>query len=260
MIAIALAAQPRLLIADEATTALDVTTQAQIMELLLELQEKLGMALVMISHDLGLAASFADEVIVMYAGRAVEQAPTRELFAQRAHAVHEGAAGGDPAARAPAAHDAAGRPRPAAGPRRARRRLPVRAALPDAHEDCRETAPPLAEHEPAHRCGLLAPAWTRRGRGRARWPSRGTERVREGRRCCEARDLVQEFAVRGRGGVKGGVVHAVSDVSFDIRPGETLGVVGETGSGKSTLARSVLQAPPPKSGSVMFRGSRARSG
>jgi oligopeptide/dipeptide ABC transporter ATP-binding protein len=69
----------------------------------------------------------------------------------------------------------------------------------------------------------------------------------------EARGVVQEFTVRGRGGVKGGVVHAVSDVSFEIRQGETLGIVGETGSGKSTLARSVLQAPPPKDGSVRFR-------
>ena len=71
MIAIALACRPRLLIADEATTALDVTTQAQIMDLLLELQAELGMTLVLISHDLGLAASYADEVIVMYAGRIV---------------------------------------------------------------------------------------------------------------------------------------------------------------------------------------------
>ncbi|HVV21381.1 MAG TPA: oligopeptide/dipeptide ABC transporter ATP-binding protein [Pseudonocardiaceae bacterium] len=69
------------------------------------------------------------------------------------------------------------------------------------------------------------------------------------------RNLVQEFTVRGRGGLKGGVVHAVSDVSFDIMPGETLGVVGETGSGKSTLARSVLQAPPAKSGEVLFQGT-----
>ena len=75
MIAIALACRPRLLIADEATTALDVTTQAQIMELLLELQAELGMALMLISHDLGLAGAYADEVIVMYAGRIVEQAP-----------------------------------------------------------------------------------------------------------------------------------------------------------------------------------------
>jgi oligopeptide/dipeptide ABC transporter ATP-binding protein len=71
----------------------------------------------------------------------------------------------------------------------------------------------------------------------------------------EARGVVQEFTVRGRGGVKGGVVHAVSDVSFEVRHGETLGIVGETGSGKSTLARSVLQAPPPKDGSCTFRGS-----
>jgi oligopeptide/dipeptide ABC transporter ATP-binding protein len=81
MIAIALAAEPKLLIADEATTALDVTTQAQIMDLLGELRSRLGTAIILISHDLGLAASYADEVIVMYAGRAVEQAPTRTLFA-----------------------------------------------------------------------------------------------------------------------------------------------------------------------------------
>jgi oligopeptide/dipeptide ABC transporter ATP-binding protein len=82
MIAIALAAQPRLLIADEATTALDVTTQAQIMELLLELRQRLGMAVIMITHDLGLAASYAEDVLVMYAGKVVEYAPASTLFAR----------------------------------------------------------------------------------------------------------------------------------------------------------------------------------
>jgi oligopeptide transport system ATP-binding protein len=71
----------------------------------------------------------------------------------------------------------------------------------------------------------------------------------------EVRDVVQEFAVRGPGGVKGAKVHAVSNVSFDMRAGETLGVVGETGSGKSTLARSVIQAPRPQSGEVRFLGT-----
>jgi oligopeptide/dipeptide ABC transporter ATP-binding protein len=80
VIAIALACEPRLLIADEATTALDVTTQAQIMDLLLDLQQQLGSALLMISHDLALAASYAEEVIVMYAGRVVERAAAGDLF------------------------------------------------------------------------------------------------------------------------------------------------------------------------------------
>ncbi len=80
VIAIALACRPDVLIADEATTALDVTTQAQIMDLLLDLQQQTGTALLMISHDLGLAASYAEEVFVMYAGRIVERAPTKDLF------------------------------------------------------------------------------------------------------------------------------------------------------------------------------------
>ena len=68
------------------------------------------------------------------------------------------------------------------------------------------------------------------------------------------RNIVQEFESRGPGGVREGVVHAVSDISFDLLPGETLGIVGETGSGKSTLARAVIQVDRPKSGSVMFGG------
>ena len=157
MIAIALAAQPRLLIADEATTALDVTTQAQIMELLLELQEKLGMALVMISHDLGLAASFADEVVVMYAGRAVEQAPTRELFAHVRMPYTKALLDAIPRVeRAP--HTplpvVAGRPPDLAALPAG---CPFHPRCPKAQDMCRETAPPLEEGSPGHRWACWFP-------------------------------------------------------------------------------------------------------
>src|SRR2546426_5204427 len=90
MIAIALACEPELLLADEPTTALDVTVQAQILWLLRDLQRRLGLAVVFVTHDLGVAAEIADEAAVMYAGRIVEQAPIRELFARPAHPYTEG--------------------------------------------------------------------------------------------------------------------------------------------------------------------------
>jgi oligopeptide/dipeptide ABC transporter ATP-binding protein len=157
MIAIALACRPKLLIADEATTALDVTTQAQIMELLLELQAELGMALMLISHDLGLAASYADEVIVMYAGRIVEQASAPQLFTHVRMPYTQALFEAIPRLERPA-HSAlpiiGGRP-------------PDLAALPAgcsfaprcrrAADDCRAAAPPLAEHEPGHRWACWHP-------------------------------------------------------------------------------------------------------
>jgi oligopeptide/dipeptide ABC transporter ATP-binding protein len=160
MIAMALACRPKLLIADEATTALDVTTQAQIMELLLDLQEELDMALIMISHDLGLAASYADEVIVMYAGKIVEQAPAAGLF---------GAAGAVRMRYTQALLDAiphlersAHTPLPVVGGR-----PPDPTALPPgcsfaprcqyAEDDCLATVPALAEHSPGHRWACWHP-------------------------------------------------------------------------------------------------------
>src|SRR5204862_7561125 len=90
MIAMALACRPAILIADEPTTALDVTIQAQILELLERLQAELGMAVILITHDLGVVAGSADRVVVMYAGQVVEQAPTAALFARPLHPYTEG--------------------------------------------------------------------------------------------------------------------------------------------------------------------------
>ena len=90
MIAIALSCDPELLIADEPTTALDVTIQAQIMELLASLQQRLGLAILLITHDLGVVAEFCERVIVMYTGRIVEEAPVRDLFANPAHPYTRG--------------------------------------------------------------------------------------------------------------------------------------------------------------------------
>jgi oligopeptide/dipeptide ABC transporter ATP-binding protein len=160
MIAIALACRPKLLIADEATTALDVTTQAQIMELLLELQAELGMALIMISHDLGLAASYADEVIVMYAGKIVEQAQAKRLF---------GAGGSVKMRYTRALLDAIPHIE-----RAAHSQLPVVSGRPpdptalppgcsfaprcaSAADDCLAKAPALAEHAPGHRWACWHP-------------------------------------------------------------------------------------------------------
>ena len=150
MIAIALAAKPKLLIADEATTALDVTTQAQIMELLRDLQQRLGMALIMISHDLGLAASFADEVVVMYAGRAVERAPTQQLFAHvrmpYTRALLDAIPRLENASHSPLAAV------PGQPPNLALREpgCPFTPRCPNATDRCSEHAPAFQEHEPGH--------------------------------------------------------------------------------------------------------------
>jgi oligopeptide/dipeptide ABC transporter ATP-binding protein len=160
VIAMALACRPKLLIADEATTALDVTTQAQIMDLLLELQRELDMALIFISHDLGLAASYADEVVVMYAGKIVEQAPAKRLF---------GAGGTVKMRYTRALMDAiphlerpahtelpvvSGRPPDPS-------MLPVGCSFaprcPTAADDCTAKAPALTEHAPGHRWACWHP-------------------------------------------------------------------------------------------------------
>lgn len=157
MIAIALACHPKLLIADEATTALDVTTQAQIMDLLQELKRELNMSLIMISHDLGLAASYTDQVVVMYAGKVVEQAPTRKLFASVRMPYTKVLLDAIP--RLSAAPHAPfpmvpGRPPDLSS-------LPPGCAFhprcPVGQDDCMEGQPPLELHEADHLCACFHP-------------------------------------------------------------------------------------------------------
>ena len=150
MIAIALAANPKVLIADEATTALDVTTQAQIMELLVDLQERLGTAVVMISHDLALAASYADDVMVMYAGKIVEHAETKTLFSHVRHPYTKALLEAIPQLGVPShtkLKTIGGEPPDLSA-------LPIgcafRARCTRAIDMCAMKEPPLEEHEPGH--------------------------------------------------------------------------------------------------------------
>jgi peptide/nickel transport system ATP-binding protein/oligopeptide transport system ATP-binding protein len=157
MIAIALACHPKLLIADEATTSLDVTTQAQIMDLLLDLQAQLGMALILISHDLGLAASYTDDVIVMYAGGIVEQAATRRLFSAVRMPYTKALLDAVPRLERPP-HS----PLPVIGGRPPDTGAlppgcPFAPRCPSAADRCRQQAPPLLEHEPGHRWACWFP-------------------------------------------------------------------------------------------------------
>ena len=157
MIAIALACHPKLLIADEATTSLDVTTQAQIMELLLDLQAELGMALILISHDLGLAASYTDEVIVMYAGGIVEQAATRRLFSGVRMPYTKALLEAIPRLERPA-HS----PLPVIGgwppdTGSLPSGCPFAPRCPSVADRCSKEPPPLLEHEPGHRWACWFP-------------------------------------------------------------------------------------------------------
>ena len=146
MIAMALSCDPKLLIADEPTTALDVTIQAQILDLIKRLRKELGMAVIMITHDLGVVAGVADKINVMYAGYIVESAPAEELFAKPRAPVHARPAALDPAHRRAAQGEADPDRGPAAGPDRRAAGLPVRAAL---HLQGR----PLRRGEPVARAG-----------------------------------------------------------------------------------------------------------
>ena len=257
MIALALAGEPDLLVADEPTTALDVTIQAQVLDLLRSLQAKRGMSILLITHDLGIVAGMAHRVAVMYAGQIVEVAAREAFFRAPQH----------PYSRKLFAA------LPATGKRGTELEvIPGQVpALSAGFSGCRFAE--RCEHV-FDRCRTEPPGWTRMGDGHlvrchlretgragaiASAPAPGEMAVEEGERrrpLLEVRDLKVHFPIR-RGIFKRTVGHvrAVDGVSLAIRPGRTLALVGESGCGKTTAGKSILRLIRATAGEVDFDGA-----
>ncbi|MET0238988.1 MAG: ABC transporter ATP-binding protein [Sphingobium sp.] len=259
MIAMALACDPLLLIADEPTTALDVTIQAQILRLLKDLQAQSGMAILLITHDLGLAATIADRVVVMYAGRIIERGRVEHVFARPAHPYTRGLL----------------RSVDTETVERGTRLATIGGSIPglaDLPTGCRFH--PRCDKATAQ-CHLTAPALEVHGDSAvACWhpetaavetpiavPPRARQAVSRlviGETDAEPLVSVDGLTKYYRGASRGllrrnpAAVRAVDGVSLSIAPGETFGLVGESGSGKSTLGRLLLHLEKPTSGTVRF--------
>ena len=250
MIALALACKPELIIGDEPTTALDVMMQAQILELLEELRRELGLAMILITHDLSVLAETCDRVAIMYAGQIAEVGPVRDLYALAAAPVHAAAAGGVPGHRR-AARAGAGDPRRAAGSGRAAARLPFAPRCHRVAERCvAERARAAARSPTTGSCAATSrpgPTGGRRHERRRRTPVTTP--------LFEVRDLKVHFPIHRSGGR---VVKAIDGVDLEWRRGEVLGIVGESGCGKSTLGRTLLGLQPPDGGRDPRRRPAAR--
>ena len=266
MIAIAIANRPKLLIADEPTTALDVTIQAQVMAALDAARQATGAAMMLITHDLGLVAEYAERVQVMYGGLALETGPTERIFAASANPYTRGLISSIPRAdrRLERLELIRGAPPNALAVRQGCVFLP---RCDHAIDVCASTEPTLDLVEPDHRsrCHVATALFADRA---APAPAPvGVQRVSESEVPAGAADagtgepllvvehLVKEFPIRRVRGMRANaVVHAVTDVSLTVAANESLAIVGESGSGKSTLARCILRMIEPTAGTVRFAG------
>jgi peptide/nickel transport system ATP-binding protein len=273
MIAMALAGEPKLLIADEPTTALDVTIQAQVLDLLATLQRERGMAVLLITHDLGVVARMAHQVGVMYAGQLIERAPRDAFFSRPAHPYSQllfdalpDASRRGPDGRATELATIPGSVPPLttafAGCRFADR-------CPRAWSRCHDEEPGWHEvagsdvggsdvggqqqvrchlHDPAEMPRLAVPREAQPGAVQA--ASAGRDGM-----LLSVRDLKVHFPIR-RGVLQRvvGHVRAVDGVSLDIRPGRTLALVGESGCGKTTVGKAILRLIEPTGGTVSLDG------
>jgi peptide/nickel transport system ATP-binding protein len=258
MIGIALACEPKLLIADEPTTALDVTIQDQILVLLDELKRRLGMAVLLITHDLGVIAGRADRVLVMYAGKIVEKAATGDVFRRTRHPYTAALLESIPRLDQPTSqplYSIPGLPPDLMHPPAGCRFAPRCRFSTDA---CRGSEPALGGPDPDHPYACFHPV------ERDSVPTRAevTEGRQRGSALRSSSDLlvldhvVKEFPVTSGAVLRRqvGTVKAVSDVTLTIRCGETVGVVGESGCGKTTIGRMVVALERATSGQVIFEG------
>ena len=261
MIAMAISCRPRLLIADEPTTALDVTVQAQILSLLRSLQEEYGMAMLLVSHDLSVVAEMADDMVVMYAGQVVERGPVVDRFERPTHPYTEALLGAQPAASA-RGHALVTIP----GSVPATADLPpgcrFHPRCPHAVDACRTEAPSLVDGSRCLRRGELTLEGV--AERAAPVPEGVGHRTggevppgRDGPVLVEVRGLRKEYPLR-TGALplpwRRASLTAVDGVSFEIHAGETLGLVGESGAGKSTVGRLVLGLVEPTGGTVAVDG------
>ncbi|HEV2375818.1 MAG TPA: ABC transporter ATP-binding protein [Streptosporangiaceae bacterium] len=273
VIAMAMANDPKVIIADEPTTALDVTIQAQVLEALRAARDQTHASLILITHDLGVIAGMADRVMVMYAGKTVESAPVDEVFYRARMPYTLGLLGSLPRLDV----DRQERLRPIPGSPPSMLNLPPGCPFlprcPVAYDRCATEEPPLDPVDIDHRAAchrsaevvgvgtaLFAPTWTDTGETyviptAADGAKPAAPAGLNGHPVLQVADLVKHFPIRGGGLVRRqvGEAHAVCGVSFELRPHETLGLVGESGCGKSTTARTVLQLLKATSGSVRFQ-------